>query len=173
LVADRNEPLGDEGWTESIARQMKLESPLRALGCKRVRFPRKQTSKNAATFHSGYRVIRKSPVIQLGFRSHGGSNQLDADDRGCRRLNRLRQFQHRLGTRKKVLRRLRPDDRFVFSVGHELGVAVLAADVLAQQSRMNLQSATTRRARLCEVHWHGRAHYEKGVAESRRLDNRH
>ncbi len=39
LSAQRGEPLGDEGWVESIARRLNLESTMRPRGRKRVRFP--------------------------------------------------------------------------------------------------------------------------------------
>jgi putative transposase len=39
LSAQRGKPLGDEGWVESIARRLNLESTMRPRGRKRVRFP--------------------------------------------------------------------------------------------------------------------------------------
>jgi putative transposase len=40
LSAQRGRPLGDEGWVESIARRLNLESTMRPRGRKRVRFPK-------------------------------------------------------------------------------------------------------------------------------------
>ncbi|MEO1530487.1 MAG: hypothetical protein AAFX06_34290, partial [Planctomycetota bacterium] len=40
LSAQRGKPLGDEGWVESIARRLNLESTMRPRGRKRVRFPK-------------------------------------------------------------------------------------------------------------------------------------
>ena len=39
LSAQRGKPMGDEGWVESIARRLNLESTMRPSGRKRVRFP--------------------------------------------------------------------------------------------------------------------------------------
>jgi putative transposase len=39
LSAQRGKPLGDEGWVESTARRLNLESTMRPRGRKRVRFP--------------------------------------------------------------------------------------------------------------------------------------
>ncbi|KLU01154.1 hypothetical protein RISK_006723 [Rhodopirellula islandica] len=38
LSAQRGKPLGDEGWVESLARRLNLESTMRPRGRKRVRF---------------------------------------------------------------------------------------------------------------------------------------
>jgi len=43
LSAQRGRPLGDEGWVESIARRLNLESTMRPRGRKRVRFPKNIT----------------------------------------------------------------------------------------------------------------------------------
>jgi len=43
LSAQRGRPLGDEGWVESIARRLNLESTMRPRGRKRVRFPKNDT----------------------------------------------------------------------------------------------------------------------------------
>lgn len=40
LSARRGKPLGDDGWVESIARRLNLESTMRPRGRKRVRFPK-------------------------------------------------------------------------------------------------------------------------------------
>jgi len=40
LSAQRGRPLGDEGWVESIARRLNLESTMRPRGRKRIRFPK-------------------------------------------------------------------------------------------------------------------------------------
>ena len=47
LSAQRGRPLGDEGWVESIARRLDLESTMRPRGRPRVRFPKDQTNKEA------------------------------------------------------------------------------------------------------------------------------
>ncbi len=44
--AQRGKPLGDDGWVESIARRLNLESTMRPRGRKRVRLP-KQDIKEA------------------------------------------------------------------------------------------------------------------------------
>ncbi|WP_315852919.1 hypothetical protein [Roseimaritima sediminicola] len=40
LSAQRGKPLGDEGWVESTARRLHLESTMRPRGRQRVRFPK-------------------------------------------------------------------------------------------------------------------------------------
>jgi putative transposase len=40
--AQRGRPLGDEGWVESIARRLNLESTMRPRGRPRVRFPKEE-----------------------------------------------------------------------------------------------------------------------------------
>ena len=45
LSAQRGRPLGDEGWVESIARRLNLESTMRPRGRQRVRFPHQDTNK--------------------------------------------------------------------------------------------------------------------------------
>ncbi len=47
LSAQRGRPLGDEGWVESIARRLNLESTMRPRGRQRVRFPAKEPNKEA------------------------------------------------------------------------------------------------------------------------------
>ena len=48
LYAQRGRPLGDEGWVESIARRLDLESTLRPRGRQRVRPQLKDQSKRAS-----------------------------------------------------------------------------------------------------------------------------
>ncbi len=43
LSAQRGKPLGDEGWVESMARRLNLESTMRPRGRKQVRFPKTDT----------------------------------------------------------------------------------------------------------------------------------
>ncbi|MEM9368097.1 MAG: hypothetical protein AAGD07_19050, partial [Planctomycetota bacterium] len=45
--AQRGRPLGDEGWVESIARRLNLESTMRSRGRPRVRFPKEEGNKEA------------------------------------------------------------------------------------------------------------------------------
>lgn len=45
--AQRGRPLGDEGWVESIARRLNLESTMRPRGRPRVRFPTQEPNKEA------------------------------------------------------------------------------------------------------------------------------
>ena len=45
--AQRGTPLGDEGWVESMARRLNLESTMRPRGRPRVRHPKKQPNKEA------------------------------------------------------------------------------------------------------------------------------
>jgi len=45
--AQRGRPLGDEGWVESIARRLNLESTMRPRGRPRVRFPKEKSNKEA------------------------------------------------------------------------------------------------------------------------------
>ena len=45
LSAQRGRPLGDEGWVESIARRLNLESTMRPRGRPRVRFPKENGNK--------------------------------------------------------------------------------------------------------------------------------
>ena len=45
LSAQRGKPLGDEGWVESIARRLDLESTMRPRGRPRVRFPKQKPNK--------------------------------------------------------------------------------------------------------------------------------
>jgi len=47
LSAQRGQPLGDEGWVESIARRLNLESTMRPRGRPRVRFPKEESNKEA------------------------------------------------------------------------------------------------------------------------------
>ena len=47
LSAQRGRPLGDEGWVESIARRLNLESTMRPRGRPRVRFPEENGNKEA------------------------------------------------------------------------------------------------------------------------------
>ncbi len=47
LSAHRGRPLGDEVWTESIARRLNLESTMRPRGRPRVRFPDDDSNKQA------------------------------------------------------------------------------------------------------------------------------
>ncbi len=47
LSAQRGRPLGDEGWVESIARRLNLESTMRPRGRPRVRFPKDHANKEA------------------------------------------------------------------------------------------------------------------------------
>jgi putative transposase len=47
LSAQRGRPLGDEGWVESIARRLDLESTMRPRGRPRVRFSKDQANKEA------------------------------------------------------------------------------------------------------------------------------
>ncbi len=47
LSAQRGKPLGDEGWVESIARRLNLESTMRPRGRPRVRFPKEEQNKEA------------------------------------------------------------------------------------------------------------------------------
>jgi len=47
LSAQRGRPLGDEGWVESIARRLNLESTMRPRGRPRVRFPQEEENKEA------------------------------------------------------------------------------------------------------------------------------
>ncbi len=47
LSAQRGRPLGDQGWVESIARRLNLESTLRPRGRPRVRHPDQATNKEA------------------------------------------------------------------------------------------------------------------------------
>ncbi|MEM9367875.1 MAG: hypothetical protein AAGD07_17930 [Planctomycetota bacterium] len=45
--AQRGRPLGDEGWVESIARRLNLESTMRPRGRPQVRFPKEEGNKEA------------------------------------------------------------------------------------------------------------------------------
>jgi putative transposase len=47
LSAQRGRPLGDEGWVESIARRLDLESTMRPRGRPRVRFPMDHANQEA------------------------------------------------------------------------------------------------------------------------------
>jgi len=47
LSAQRGKPLGDEGWVESIARRLNLESTMRPRGRPKVRFPVEEPNKEA------------------------------------------------------------------------------------------------------------------------------
>ncbi|QDS92458.1 Transposase IS200 like protein [Roseimaritima multifibrata] len=47
LSAQRGRPLGDEGWVNTIARRLKLESTMRPRGRPRVRFPKQSQNKKA------------------------------------------------------------------------------------------------------------------------------
>ena len=47
LSAHRGRPLGDEGWVESTARRLNLESTMRPRGRPRVRFPKEKAIKEA------------------------------------------------------------------------------------------------------------------------------
>jgi len=58
LPAQRGKPLGDEGWVESIAKRLHLESTIRPRSRPRVRFPQEETNKDALTPET-----RKQPQI--------------------------------------------------------------------------------------------------------------
>ena len=47
LSAQRGRPLGDDGWVETIARRLNLESTMRPRGRQKVRVPQPSTNKEA------------------------------------------------------------------------------------------------------------------------------